>query len=62
MKETDDKIVIFGHGDNRFDIPKSRIVAVGRNVILDMIFQKSSTIKLIECSSTNRRTSRDIGQ
>ena len=38
MKETDDKIVIFGHGDNRFDIPKSRIVAVGRNVILDMNF------------------------
>ena len=32
MKETDNKIVIFGHGDNRFDIPKSRIVAVGRDV------------------------------
>ena len=38
MKETDDKIVIFGHGDNRFNIPKSRIVAVDRNVILDMNF------------------------
>ena len=38
MKETDDKIVVFGHGDSRFDIPKSRIVAVGRNVILDMNF------------------------
>ena len=38
MNETDNKIVIFGHGDNRFDIPKSRIVAVGRNVILDMNF------------------------
>ena len=32
MKETDNKIVIFGHGDNRFDIRKSRIVAVGRDV------------------------------
>ena len=38
MKETDDKIVVFGHGDNRFDIPKSRIIAVGRNVIVDMDF------------------------
>jgi sporulation protein YlmC with PRC-barrel domain len=38
MKDTDDKIVVFGHGDNRFDIPKSRILAVGKNVILDMNF------------------------
>jgi hypothetical protein len=32
MKETEEKIVVFGHGDNRFNIPKSRIIAVGRNV------------------------------
>lgn len=38
MKETEDEIVVFGHGDNRFDIPKSRIIAVGRNVIVDMDF------------------------
>jgi hypothetical protein len=38
MKETDDKIVVVGHGDNRFDIPKPRIVAVGRYVILDLNF------------------------
>lgn len=36
MKETDDKIVVFGHYDWRFDIPKSKIIAVGRNVILGM--------------------------
>ena len=36
MKETDDKIVVFGHYDYRFDFPKSKIIAVGRNVILDM--------------------------
>ena len=36
MKETDDKIVVWGHYDWRFDIPKSTIVAVGRNVILKM--------------------------
>lgn len=34
VKETDDKIVVFGHYDYRFDIPKSEIIAVGRNVIV----------------------------
>jgi hypothetical protein len=36
MKETDDKIVIFGERNYRFDVPKSKIIAVGRNVILGM--------------------------
>jgi hypothetical protein len=39
MKETDDKIVIWGHYDWRFDIPKSKVIAVGRNVILGMNYQ-----------------------
>jgi hypothetical protein len=30
------KIVIWGHYNWRFDVPKSKIIAVGRNVILDM--------------------------
>ncbi|MFI5423507.1 MAG: hypothetical protein WB612_05150, partial [Nitrososphaeraceae archaeon] len=34
--ETDDKIVIFGEHDYRFDVPKSKITFVGRNVILGM--------------------------
>jgi hypothetical protein len=34
VRETDDKIVVFGHFDYRFDIPKSEIVAAGRNVIV----------------------------
>lgn len=34
VKETKDKIVVFGHYDYRFDIPKSEIIAVGRNVIV----------------------------
>lgn len=38
VRETDDKIVVFGHGDNRFDLPRSRIIAVCRNVIVDMDF------------------------
>jgi hypothetical protein len=39
MKETDNTIVIWGHYDWRFDIPKSKIIAVGRNVILGMDYQ-----------------------
>ena len=38
VRETDDKIVVFGDQDYRYDIPKSKIIAVGRNVILDMDF------------------------
>lgn len=36
MRETDDKIVVWGHYNWRFDVPKSKIIAVGRNVILGM--------------------------
>jgi hypothetical protein len=36
MKETYEKIVIFGSFGYRFDIPKSKIKEVGRNVILNM--------------------------
>ena len=36
MKETDDKVVIFGSFGYRFDVPKSKIKEVGRNVILNM--------------------------
>jgi hypothetical protein len=39
MKETDDKIVVWGHYDWRFDVPKSKIIAVGRNVILGMNYK-----------------------
>jgi hypothetical protein len=36
MKDTDDKIVIFGSFGYRFDVLKSKIKEVGRNVILNM--------------------------
>lgn len=36
MRETEDKIVVFGHFNYRFDIPKSKIMTVGRNLILDV--------------------------
>ena len=38
MKETDDKIVVFGENNKRFDIPKSEIYQVGMNVILKVDF------------------------
>jgi adenylate cyclase len=38
MKETDEKIVIFGDRNYRFDVPKSEIKEVGRNVILNIDF------------------------
>jgi hypothetical protein len=31
MKETDDKIAVLGDSNYRFDIPKSMIIAAGRN-------------------------------
>jgi len=45
MKETDDKIVIFGERDYRFDVPKSKIIAVGRNIILGMNWDELFTYK-----------------
>jgi hypothetical protein len=38
LKETDEKIVIFGENNKRFDIPKSLIYQVGMNVILKIDF------------------------
>ncbi|VFJ12392.1 conserved protein of unknown function [Candidatus Nitrosocosmicus franklandus] len=38
MKETPDKIVIFGENNKRFDVPKSEIYQVGMNVILKIDF------------------------
>jgi hypothetical protein len=38
MKETHDKIVVFGPYNHRFDIPKSGIYQVGANVILKIDF------------------------
>ncbi len=37
-KETEDKMMVFGSSNNRFDIPKSEIYQVGTNVILKIDF------------------------
>jgi hypothetical protein len=47
MKETENQIVVFGQSNYRFDIPKSHIIAAGRNVILNMDFLRYSNIRLI---------------
>jgi len=41
-KETDSTIVVFGEHDVRYDIPKSKIVAVGRDITLDMDYPEIS--------------------
>ena len=46
MKETDDKIVVFGGHDYRYDIPKSKILTVGMNVILDMDYPEIFNFKV----------------
>ncbi|MGI8832599.1 MAG: hypothetical protein ACR2IS_08185 [Nitrososphaeraceae archaeon] len=40
MRETDDRIVRFGNYDYRFDVPKSKIKEVGRNVILNLDYSE----------------------
>lgn len=40
VRETDDKIIILGDYNYRFDVPKSGIKEVGRNVILNMDFSE----------------------
>jgi hypothetical protein len=36
VRETFDKIVVFGEGNDRFDIPKSEIQNTGRNVLIGL--------------------------
>jgi hypothetical protein len=38
VRETKDKIVVFGEGDDRYDIPKSAIRFAAGNVLIDLPF------------------------
>ena len=40
VRETSDLIVVFGHGDDRYDIPKSKIRFAAANVLVDMPFHE----------------------
>jgi hypothetical protein len=44
VREIDDKIIIFGDYNYRFDVPKSGIKEVNRNVILNMDFSELASI------------------
>jgi sporulation protein YlmC with PRC-barrel domain len=46
IKETDDKIIVFGYSNDRYDIPKSEIIAVGMNVIIGKNFPELSKYKV----------------
>lgn len=51
MKETNDKINIFGYSNTRYDIPKYHIIAVGRNVIVDIDFPEINKYQVDRDSS-----------
>src|SRR5215217_1023213 len=38
VRETEDKIIVFGEGNQRYDIPLSEIQTVGRNVLIGLNF------------------------
>ncbi|MGH9990588.1 MAG: hypothetical protein ACREAS_09145 [Nitrososphaera sp.] len=38
VRETSDKIVVFGEGDDRYDIPKDKIRFAAANVLIDLPF------------------------
>jgi hypothetical protein len=40
VRETSDKIVVFGEGDDRYDIPKSAIRFAAANVLIDLPFHE----------------------
>jgi hypothetical protein len=40
IKETNTKVIIDGHYDYRFVVPKEKIITYGRNVILDLSFNE----------------------
>lgn len=46
VKETDNKIIVFGYSNDRYDIPKSEIIAVGMNVIIGKNFPELSKYKV----------------
>ncbi len=46
MKETNDKIVVFGNYVQRYDIPKSKTYEVGDNIILKMNIKEFLTYEV----------------
>jgi hypothetical protein len=46
VRETDDKIVIFGDRNDRYDIPKSEIQTTGRNVLIGLNLDEIANLPL----------------
>src|SRR5579884_4051336 len=40
VRETKDKIIVFGEGDDRYDIPKSEVRFAAANVLIDLPFHE----------------------
>ncbi|HEX5978685.1 MAG TPA: hypothetical protein VFY68_15495, partial [Nitrososphaeraceae archaeon] len=40
VRETEDKIIVFGQGNDRYDIPKSVIQMTSRNVLIGLTFSE----------------------
>lgn len=59
MKDAGDKIVVFRDHDYRFDIAKSKIIAVGRNVIVDMDFPEIFNYKVDRGAPLEKLTEED---
>jgi hypothetical protein len=48
VRETPDKIIVFGGGDERFDIPISEVQLVGGNVLIGLkVYDMSENTKLV---------------
>ena len=47
VRETFDKIVVFGEGNDRYDVPKSEIQTTGRNVLIGLnLYEIASKYKV----------------
>jgi len=46
MKVQDNKIVVFGDYDQRFDVPLSKAYEVGDNIVLEMNWSELNTYKI----------------
>src|ERR687887_632692 len=49
VRETEDKIVVFGEANGRYDIPKSEIQTTGRNVLIGLNFYEIANKYKINC-------------
>lgn len=51
VRETDDKIVVFGDGKIRYDIPISEIRTTGKNVLIGLNLQEIETKYMVDRDS-----------